>query len=74
MFEFVTVYLHSNTSNPGSDEFQDLVEEDSRELKGTVVELRDELREVREAHGRLSHQVGELNTLAEDLHRQLHLP
>ena len=27
------------------------VEEDVRELKGTVVELRDELREVREAHG-----------------------
>ena len=50
------------------------VEEDVRELKGTVVKLREELREVREAHGRLSRQVGKLNTLAEDMHRQLHLP
>ena len=50
------------------------VEEDVRTLKGEVVELRDELREVREAHGRLSCQVGELNTLAEDMRRQLRLP
>ena len=50
------------------------VEEDVRALKGEVVKLRDELREVREAHGRLSCQVGELNTLAEDMCRQLRLP
>ena len=50
------------------------VEEDIRTLKGEVVELRDELREVREAHCWLSHQVGELNTLAEDMRRQLRLP
>ena len=50
------------------------VEEDVRELKGMVVKLREELREVREAHGRLSRQVGELNTLAEDMRRQLRLP
>ena len=50
------------------------VEEDVRTLKGKVVELRNELREVREAHGWLSHQVGKLNTLAEDMHRQLRLP
>ena len=50
------------------------VEEDVRELKGTVVKLREELREVREAHSRLSRQVGELNTLAEDMRRQLRLP
>ena len=50
------------------------VEEDVRTLKGEVVKLRDELREVREAHGRLSHQVGKLNTLAEDMRRQLRLP
>ena len=50
------------------------VEEDVRTLKGEVVELRDELREVREAHGWLSRQVGELNTLAEDMRRQLRLP
>ena len=50
------------------------VEEDVRELKGTVVELREELREVREAHGQLSRQIGKLNTLAEDMRRQLHLP
>ena len=49
-------------------------EEDVRMLKGEVVKLRDELREVREAHGRLSRQVGELNTLAEDMRRKLHLP
>ena len=49
------------------------VEEDVRTLKREVVELRDELREVREAHGRLSCQVGELNTLAEDMRRQLRL-
>ena len=47
---------------------------DVRTLKGEVVELRDELREVREAHGQLSRQVGELNTLAEDMRRQLCLP
>ena len=147
------VYLHSNTSNPGSDEFQDLglnnflvtqrwvarqklehlqltpyqgslfsqgfqphweqrepynmvleaslryaascsvvvmdevadlnervdvemreVEQDVRGLKGEVVELRDELRELKEAHGQLSRQVGKLNTLAEDMRRQLCLP
>ena len=50
------------------------VEEDVRELKGMVVKLREELREVREAHGRLSRQVGKLNTLAEDMRRQLRLP
>ena len=50
------------------------VEEDVRELKGNVVELRDEVRELREAHGQLSCQVSELNTLAEDMHKQLHLP
>ena len=50
------------------------VEEDVKTLKGEVVELRNKLREVREAHGWLSHQVGELNTLAEDMRRQLHLP
>ena len=50
------------------------VEQDVRGLKGEVVELRDELRELREAHGQLSCQVGKLNTLAEDMHRQLHLP
>ena len=50
------------------------LEEDVGTLKGEVVELRSKLRELREAHGRLSHQVGELNTLAEDMHRHLHLP
>ena len=50
------------------------VEEDVGTLKGEVVELRNELREPREAHGRLSCQVGELNTLAEDMHRRLRLP
>ena len=50
------------------------VEEDIRTLKGEVVKLRDELREVREAHGWLSCQVGELNTLVEDMRRQLCLP
>ena len=50
------------------------VEEDVGTLKGEVVELRNELRELREAHGRLSHQVGKLNTLVEDMHRHLHLP
>ena len=45
------------------------VEQDVRGLKGEVIELRDELRELREAHGWLSHQVGKLNTLAEDMHR-----
>ena len=50
------------------------VEEDVGMLKGEVVELRNELRELREAHGWLSHQVGELNTLAEDMRRHLHLP
>ena len=39
------------------------VEEDVR----AVVEMRDELRELREADGRLSCQVGELHTLAEDM-------
>ena len=46
------------------------VEEDIRLLKGEVVKVRDELRELREAHGRLSRQVGELNMLAEDMCRQ----
>ena len=50
------------------------VEEDVGSLKGEVVELRNGLRELREAHGWLSRQVGELNTLAEDMRRQLHLP
>ena len=50
------------------------VEEDVRVLKGEVVEVRDELRELREAHGWLSCQVGKLNMLAEDMRRQLHLP
>ena len=50
------------------------VKEDIGMLKGEVVELRNELRELREAHSRLSHQVGELNTLAEDMHRHLRLP
>ena len=50
------------------------VEEDVGVLKGEVVELRNELRELREAHGQLSCQVGELNTLAEDMRRHLHLP
>ena len=43
------------------------VEGDVGTLKEEVVELRNELRELREAHGRLSCQVGELNTLAEDM-------
>ena len=43
-------------------------------MKREVVGLRDELREVREAHGQLSHQVGKLNMLAEDMRRQLRLP
>ena len=50
------------------------VEEDVGTLKGEVVELRNELRELREAHCWLSCQVGELNTLAEDMHRHLRLP
>ena len=43
------------------------VEEDVGRVKEEVVELRNELREMREAHGWLSRQVGELNTLAEDM-------
>ena len=50
------------------------VEEEVGLLKGEVVELRNELRELREAHGRLSRQVSELNTLAEDMRRHLRLP
>ena len=50
------------------------VEEDIGTLKGEVVELRNELRELREAHGQLSRQVGKLNTLLEDMRRYLHLP
>ena len=50
------------------------VEGDVGTLKEEVVELRNELRELREAHGRLSHQVGELNTLVEDMQRHLCLP
>ena len=50
------------------------VEEDVGTLKGEVVKLRNELRELREAHGRLSRQVGEPNTLAEDMGRHLRLP
>ena len=50
------------------------VEEDVGTLKGEVVELKNELRELREAHGRLSRQVGKLNTLAEDMRRHLRLP
>ena len=50
------------------------VEEDVGTLKGEVVKLRNELRELREAHGRLSCQVSELNTLVEGMQRHLHLP
>ena len=50
------------------------VEEDVGALKGELVELRNELRELREAHGWLSRQVGKLNTLAEDMRRCLRLP
>ena len=50
------------------------VEEDVGTLKGEVVELRNELRELREAHGQLSCQVSKLNTLAEDMRRHLRLP
>ena len=50
------------------------VEEDVGMLKGEVVELRNELREMREAHGWLSRQVSKLNTLSEDICRHLHLP
>ena len=50
------------------------VEENIGLLKGEVVELRNKLRELREAHGQLSCQVGELNTLVEDMCRHLHLP
>ena len=50
------------------------VEESVGSLKGEVVELRDKLRELREAHSWLSHQVGELNTLVENMHRHLCLP
>ena len=50
------------------------VEGDVGTLKEEVVELRNELRELREAHGRLSRQVGKLNTLAEDMRRHLRLP
>ena len=50
------------------------VEENIGLLKGEVVELRNKLRELREAHGRLSHQVGKLNTLVEDMCRHLCLP
>ena len=46
------------------------VEGDVETLKEEVVELR----ELREAHGQLSHQVGKLNTLAEDMQRHLCLP
>ena len=50
------------------------MEEDVRGLKEEVVELRSELREEREAHGQLSCQVGELNTLVEEMCRHLGLP
>ena len=50
------------------------VEEDIRVLKGEVVEVREKLRELREAHGQLSRQVSELNSLGEDMHRHLRLP
>ena len=50
------------------------VEGDVGTLKGEVVDLRNELREPREAHGWLSRQVSELNTLAEDMRRHLRLP
>ena len=50
------------------------VEGDVGVLKEEVVDLRNELRELREAHGCLSRQVGELNTLAEDMRRHLGLP
>ena len=50
------------------------VEEDIGRLKEEVIDLRNELREEREARGRLSRQVGELNTLMEDMRRTLRLP
>ena len=50
------------------------VEGDVGMLKEEVIKLRNELRELREAHGRLSCQVGKLNTLAEDMRRHLRLP
>ena len=50
------------------------VEENVGMLKGEVIELRNKLRELWEAHGCLSHQVGELNNLADDMHRHLCLP
>ena len=43
------------------------VEGDIGTLKEEVINLRNKLRELREAHGQLSRQVGELNTLAEDM-------
>ena len=45
------------------------VEEDVRGMKEEVVKLRNKLREESEACGQLSHQVGELNTLVEEMHR-----
>ena len=50
------------------------VEGDVGTLKEEVIDLRNQLRELWEAHGRLSHQVGELNTLVEDMRRHLCLP
>ena len=60
--------------NKRVDIMMEEVEEDVGMLKGEVVELRNELRELREAHGWLSRQVGELNTLVEDMRRHLRLP
>ena len=60
--------------NERADVRMEEVEEAVGSLKGEVVKLRNELRELEEAHSRLSHQVGELNTLAEDMRRHLHLP
>ena len=50
------------------------VEESVGALKGEVVELKNKLRELRGAHGRLSCPVSELNTLVEDMCRHLRLP
>ena len=50
------------------------VEEDVGTLKGEVTKLKNELRELREAHGWLICQVSKLNTLMEDMCRHLRLP
>ena len=50
------------------------VKEDVRGLKEEVVQLRNKLREKREAWGQLSCQVGELNTLIKEMRGHLSLP